>query len=97
MVTGLAAGYDATIKSNLQFPDDSKYNPTNNKLILSVHMYAPYELVMKPDMDNVEFTEQYRAEFYDNFKQVYRKYVAKGIHVIIEEMGFVTKIILKQE
>ena len=91
MVTALSAGYEATIKSPLKFPNDSKYNPDNNKLILSVHMYAPYELVMKPDMDNTEFTEQYRLELYDNFKQVYRKYVANGIHVIIGEMGFVNK------
>ena len=91
LVTALSAGYDATINSPLEFPDDSKYNPNNNKLMLSVHMYDPYELVMKPDMDNVQFTEEYRYQLYDNFKQVYRKYVAKGIHVVIGEMGFVNK------
>ena len=91
MVTALAAGYGATINSPLEFPDDSKYNPINRKQILSVHMYAPYELVMKPDMDNTKFTDSYRKELYDNFKEVYRKYVAKGIHVIIGEMGFVNK------
>ena len=91
MVTALSAGYDATINSPLEFPSDIKYNPDNNKLILSVHMYAPYELVMKPDMDNAEFTEEYRLQLYDNFKQVYRKYVNKGIHVIVGEMGFVNK------
>ena len=91
MVTALSAGYDATINSPLEFPSDIKYNPDNNKLILSVHMYAPYELVMKPDMDNAEFTEEYRLQLYDNFKQVYRKYVNRGIHVIVGEMGFVNK------
>ena len=91
MITALSAGFGATINSPLQFPDDSKYNPTNNKLILSVHMYAPYELVMKPDMDNTKFTDEYKEQLYDNFKEVYRKYVAKGTHVIIGEMGFVNK------
>ena len=51
MVTGLSAGYDATINSPLDFPDDSKYNPNTNRLLLSVHMYAPYDLVMNPDME----------------------------------------------
>ena len=91
LVTALSAGYDATINSALEFPNDNKYNPNNNKLMLGVHMYTPYELVMKPDMDNVQFTEEYRNQLYNNFKQVYRKYVAKGIHVVIEEMGFVNK------
>ena len=45
MVTGLAAGYDAIMKSPLKFPNDKKYNSTNNKLVLSVHMYAPYDFV----------------------------------------------------
>ena len=91
MVTGLSAGYDATINSPLEFPDDSKYNPTNNKLLLSVHMYAPYDLVMNPDMEKTEFTNEYREQLYDNLKNVYRKYVLKGIHVVVGEMGFVNK------
>ena len=91
LVTALSAGYDATINSALEFPNDNKYNPNNNKLMLGVHMYTPYELVTKPDTDNVQFTEEYRNQLYNNFKQVYRKYVAKGIHVVIEEMGFVNK------
>ena len=91
MVTGLSAGYDATINSPLQFPDDSKYNPTITRLLLSVHMYAPYDLVMNPDMGNTEFTEEYRNQLYDNFKNVYRKYVPRGINVVVGEMGFVNK------
>ena len=91
MITGLSAGYDATINSPLEFPNDSKYNPTINRLLLSVHMYAPYDLVMNPDMEKTEFTDDYREQLYDNFKQVYRKYVTKGIHVVIGEMGFVNK------
>ena len=91
MVTGLSAGYVATINSPLQFPDDSKYNPTINRLLLSVHLYSPYDLVMNPDMEKTEFTEEYRNELYDNFKNVYRKYVPRGINVVVGEMGFVNK------
>ena len=31
---------------------------------------APYELVMKPDMDYIKFTDSYREKLYDNFKEV---------------------------
>jgi len=45
LVTPLSAGYDATVNSPFEFPDDSEYNPGNNKLLLSVHMYAPMILL----------------------------------------------------
>ena len=91
LITGLSAGYDATINSPLVFPDDSKYNPDNNKLLLSVHMYAPYDFAMNPNMTLNEFTPEYRAELYEMFKNVYRKYVARGIYVVVGEMGVVNK------
>ena len=91
LVTGLSAGFDATMKSPLEFPNDSKYNPMNNKLMLSVHMYAPYELVMFPDMENSKFTDEYKNILLGNLKDVYKKYVTRGIHVVVGEMGFVNK------
>ena len=42
MITPLFAGYQSAMESNVVFPDDSKYNPKSNKLILSIHMFAPY-------------------------------------------------------
>ena len=57
MHTALSAGYDATMKSPFKFPNDKKYNPDNNKLILSVHMYAPYDFALNPDMKLSKFTD----------------------------------------
>ena len=42
-------------------------------------------------MDITEFKEEYREQLYDNFMKVYKKYVAKGIHVIIGKIGFINK------
>ena len=91
MVTPLAAGYDATMKSPFIFPDDRKYNPKNNKLILSVHMYAPYDFAMNPDMDLCEFTDEYKKELDDKFVSLYYKFVQKGYNIVAGEMGAVNK------
>ena len=91
MITALSAAYDATMDSPFEFPDDTKYNPTNNKLLLSVHMYSPYDFVMNPDMSIVDFESGHRSELYDKFVNIYNKYVAKGIHVVVGEMGIVNK------
>ena len=87
MVTALSTGYEAAVNPPLEFHIDNEYNQLNNKIILSIHMYAPYELVMFLDMKNTEFTEEYRLQLYDNFKQSFRKYAIKRIHVYIDEMG----------
>ncbi len=42
MVTPLAAAYSSAVNQDFIFPGDSKYNPTNPKILLSVHMYLPY-------------------------------------------------------
>ena len=91
MVTPLAAGYQAAIESPFEFPHDSKYNGINRKLILSVHMYAPYNLALNADKNYTKFEEGYKAELTDNFKNLYQKYVENGRQVIIGEMGIVNK------
>ena len=48
MVTPLSAGFNSAIKSDFIFPKD-KYNMIN-KLILSVHMYEPYDFTMNKDL-----------------------------------------------
>jgi endoglucanase len=91
MHTALSAGYDATINSPFRFPNDSKYNPTNNKLLLSVHMYAPYDFAMNPDMELSVFTDEYRRELDDKFTSLYYKYVHRGYSIVAGEMGAINK------
>ena len=91
MVTPLSAGYQASIESGFLFPQDSKYNGVNGKLILSVHMYAPYNLALNADKNYTKFEESYKAELTNNFRTLYGKYVQFGRQVIIGEMGIVNK------
>jgi endoglucanase len=91
MVTALSAGYDATIRSPFVFPNDKKYNPDNNKLLLSVHMYAPYDFAMNPRMELSRFTDEYKKELDDKFASLYYQYVQKGYSIVAGEMGAINK------
>ena len=50
MITPLAASYSSAINSKVIFPDDSIYNRRNNKLILSVHTYTPYNFALNGEL-----------------------------------------------
>ena len=91
MVTPLAAAYSSAINQDFIFPGDSAYNPTNPKILLSVHMYLPYNFVMNADMSYTTFEESYGNELYSDFKNLYESFVLKGHNVIIGEMGITNK------
>ena len=91
MITPLFAGYQSAMDSNVVFPDDSKYNPSNNKLLLSIHMYAPYDFCLNGDLDYKKFTQAHKEELYEKFVNLYKKYISEGYNVIIGEMGAVNK------
>lgn len=91
MATPLAAAYGAAVTSDFIFPGDSKYNPTNPKVLLSVHMYLPYNFAMNADMSFTKFEEAYKNEVVGDFKTLYQNFVLKGHHVVIGEMGTTNK------
>ena len=91
MVTPLAASYDYAVYSNFDIPDDKKYNNNNNKIIVSVHMYEPYDLVMDPDEDIYEFTEEYQEELHLKFEVLFNMFIKTGYNVIIGEFGAIDK------
>ena len=91
MITPLAAGYQSAMESKVEFPDDTKYNGFKKKLILSVHMYAPYNLALNGDKAYTKFDQAGRDELKHNLASLYDKYVKGGIPVIIGEMGCVNK------
>ena len=90
MVTEHAASYDYSVNSRFTIPDDPD-NQNIKRIFVSVHMYAPYEFVMEPNMTHNKFTPAYRNELYQNFKRLNQKFVQKGYHVVIGEMGIVNK------
>ena len=63
----------------------------NKRLLFSVHMYAPYDFAMNPNMTLNEFTLEYRAELYEKFSSLYKKYTTQGYYVVVGEMGVVNK------
>ena len=74
MITPLAASYSSALDAYVQFPDDSKYNPTISRLLLSVHMYTPYNFALNGDMAYTRFTDAYKEEIYEDFVTLYKKY-----------------------
>ncbi len=91
IITPLAVIYSNSVNANVLFPDDSKYNTKNNKLILSVHMYTPYNFALNADMSYTTFTDAFREELFDDFSTLYKKYISSYHSVIIGEMGTINK------
>ena len=78
MIITLAAGFQPSLDSRLIFPEESKYYPGKNKLILSVHMYAPYDFVLNMDLTYTKFEESYKIDLLNNFEALYKKLVANN-------------------
>ena len=91
MITPLVASYTSAVNANVLFLGDSKYNTRNNKLILSVHMYTPYNFALNADMNYTKFTDSLREELFEDFSTLYKKYTANYHSVIIGEMGTINK------
>ena len=87
LVTGLGAQYHSTVGSDFIFPGDDKYNPTNKKIMLSVHMYFPYDFAYSDNMQNNVFTDRIKNDFYAILRNLYDKYVLRGHNVIVGEMA----------
>ncbi|MDE7298619.1 MAG: glycoside hydrolase family 5 protein [Lachnospiraceae bacterium] len=85
MVPGYCASPDGVLNSGFVLPEDS----AENKLIVSVHAYSPYDFALnengtaefdwKKKSDLVGFTS-----FMDN---LYKKFIKNGIPIVIGEFG----------
>ena len=91
LFTSCAAAFDYTTSSGFKIPDDSKYNSGSKKVLVSVHMYTPYDFAMNPDMSYTIFNDGCRNELDQKFRTLHDKFVSQGIYVIIGEMGVVNK------
>ena len=78
MIIPLSAGFQPSLDSRFIFPEESKYNPGKNKLILSVHMYAPYDFALNMDLTYTKFEESYKTDLSNNFEALYKKFVANN-------------------
>lgn len=74
-----------------RLPTDS----AENGLAVSVHMYTPYNFAMGTPGEET-FTNEHRKELDRIFSNINKKYISKGIPVVIGEMGATNKGNLKE-
>lgn len=90
LFTSCAANPGYVQSPNMVIPDDSRYN-WRTRVLISVHMYTPYDFAMNPDMSKNVFTEQFKNELGQGLQDLNSRFVSRGIHVIVGEMGCVNK------
>ena len=92
MVSGIAASFNSYIKDNsFTFPKDFMSEEiSNQRFILSVHIYAPYEFAMKnPGVRDISASQLGELAYY--FESLDEKFIQKGYPVIIGEYGATNK------
>lgn len=87
MVPSYAANSQGVLIDRFQLPADS----VENKLIVSVHAYSPYDLCLNVNSPKSDFKRSEFNEVITMMKSLNYKYVKKGIPVIIGEMGCINK------
>jgi len=87
IISPYAANNMAVMLDRFHMPEDT----AENKLILSVHAYTPYNLCLNIHSDENTFGMNHLSEIKSFMKNVNYRYVQKGIPVIIDEMGCVNK------
>lgn len=89
MLPGYAASIDGATTGLYQLPTDS----ADNKLIVSVHAYTPYNFALQPPQEGGS-TDSFSieraastADIDSLMKRLYDKYISQGIPVVIGEYG----------
>lgn len=88
MCPGYAASLNGATAVGYKLPDDT----ADNKLLVSVHAYNPYNLCLG-DNSNItsptytQFDDSGKKELDNIFSTLNNKYMSKGIGVVIGEMG----------
>lgn len=87
IISTYAGSPAAALIDQFQLPTDT----AENKLILSIHAYTPYNLCLNINSDETGFNQSHISEIKSFMKNVNYRYVKKGIPVIIDEMGIIDK------
>ncbi len=93
MVCGIGADPYNALAADFALPKD----PAENRLIVSVHAYVPWNLVMADINDQwswetFDMTDKGNTELIDRFLDaVYEGFIQKGIPVIVGEYGAINK------
>ena len=90
MVPGYAASPWFEVNAAFQLPKDS----AENRLMVEAHAYTPYPFALQPDSHDSVFTlddTAKKAEISNFLNQLYRRFVSRGIPVIMDEFGAVNR------
>lgn len=78
--------YYSSLSDNYSLPMDS----VENKLVVSVHLYAPFDFTANENAGGV-FDDKCKKENEDAFTALYDGFVSRGIPVMITEYGCIDK------
>ena len=91
LVPGYCASPDGVLNSLFAMPAD----PADNRIILEVHAYTPYDYALNrsnPDSRfDLEKDNRKKQEISGFMNKLYSKYISAGIPVIIDEFGALKK------
>ncbi len=87
LVKTVAPAPGNAVKILKKLPEDS----AENKLIVAVQAYDPFDLVFQGDMKRSKVTAQDKWNLRMTFDELERTFVKKGVHVIYTEMGMTNK------
>ncbi len=78
--------YEPTVDAGFKLPSDT----VNDRLLVAVHMYLPYEFAGNPNGTTV-FDDSAKRANDTALNAVYDRFVAKGVGVVIDEYGAMNK------
>ena len=91
LVPGYCASPDAAVSSLFVLPKDS----AENRIMIEVHAYTPYNYALNQADPDSRFDlgndRNKMKQIQDFMNSLYRKYITKGIPVIIDEFGALQK------
>jgi len=87
MVPGYAANPDNVIRDVFTMPTDT----ADNKIIVSVHAYTPYDFALNINGGSTFGTQQQKSNIVSFMNSLYDKFTVNGIPVIIGEYGALIK------
>lgn len=84
MLTPYGASTNASAMSDLKLPDD-------DRIIISVHAYLPYNVALNRDSKDTKLSDNYKKEIDNAFSNINKVFTSKGIPVIMGEFGTINK------
>ena len=90
-VPGYCASPDGVLYSGFTIPEDS----AENRIIIEVHAYTPYNFALNKNSSDSSFDlekdKDKKSEISRFMNNLYQKYIANGVPVIIDEFGALKK------